>query len=325
MKKILLTGAVGFIGFHLARRLKKDGHFVIGVDNFTPYYDVQLKKQRHQILKEEGIQVFVLDVCDQEKIEELIAFHQVSHVTHLAAQAGVRHSFHCPNDYISSNLNGFAYLLEALRKTPDVYLTFASSSSVYGNNQKIPFAEQDRTDDPSNLYAATKKSNETMAAAYFHLYNIRSSALRYFTVYGPWGRPDMAYFSFAKSILNNEPISVFNHGNMQRDFTYIDDIIDGTVAAIEKEADLEIFNLGNNHPIGILTLIESLEKALKRPAHKKMLPMQPGELITTYADITKSQKLLNYQPKVSFEEGIFRFVDWFMSYAITEKPLVKRQ
>ncbi len=314
MKRVLITGASGFIGYHLAFFLKKRNDFVIGIDNFNDYYDQSLKTYRSNLLKEIGVDVFNINILETDKIIKIINENSITHIVHLAAQAGVRKSFTHPEDYITNNINGFYNILEICRKTPNITLLYASSSSVYGVNRKSPFSEDDHTDHPANLYGATKKSNEAMAFAYHNLYGIKMTGLRYFTVYGPAGRPDMAYFSFAKSIMNNQPISVFNHGKMQRDFTYIDDIVEGTASALDLESDFEIFNLGNNRPIGIMNLIEELEKGLSKNAIINMLPMQPGELIETCADISKSRKLLNYQPKVSFETGISKFIDWFFSY-----------
>jgi UDP-glucuronate 4-epimerase len=219
-----------------------------------------------------------------------------------------------PDDYVASNLEGFVSILETCRYFPNLKLVYASSSSVYGLNQKIPFSVEDKTDHPANLYGATKKANEVMAHAYHHLYGISVTALRYFTAYGPWGRPDMAYYRFTRQICDGEPIQLFNHGQMRRDFTYIDDIVDGTVAAIDLGAPCETFNLGNNRPINLLYLIELLENALGRKAVKEFLPMQPGEVIETYADIEKSQRLLNFHPSVPLEDGILRFIDWFKVY-----------
>ena len=314
MKNILITGAAGFIGFHLAQSLKRRGDFAIGIDHFNSYYDPQLKKNRADQLIKEGVEVLHADIRDTDLIKRLILHYQITHVVHLAAQAGVRHSLMEPNDYVASNLDGFVSILEACRHFPHLKLIFASSSSVYGLNKKIPFSVEDRTDHPANLYGATKKANEVMAHAYHHLYGIGVTALRYFTAYGPWGRPDMAYYRFARQICESQPIQVFNHGKMRRDFTYIDDIIQGTIAAIDLGAPYEIFNLGNNRPVELLYLITLLEEALGKSAIKEMKPMQPGEVVETYADIGKSQKILNFQPSVSIEEGIGRFVDWFKFY-----------
>lgn len=311
MKRIIITGAAGFIGFHLALRLKARGDFVIGVDNFNSYYSPSLKKDRALELQKNGIEIIPADICNKNLLKQIMLRYGITHFVHLAAQAGVRHSIHEPDDYVTSNLEGFVSCLEACRNFPDVKLTYASSSSVYGLNQKIPFKEDDRTDLPTNLYGATKKANELLAHSYHHLYDMHVTGLRYFTVYGPWGRPDMAYFRFTKQIQEGQPISVFNHGLMKRDFTYIDDIVSGTIAAIDLESKYEIFNLGNNRPIQLLYLIELLEEALGKKAIKELLPMQPGEVIETYADIEKSGKILNFKPQVPLEKGIVEFVNWY--------------
>jgi UDP-glucuronate 4-epimerase len=314
MKKVLITGAAGFIGYHLALYLKKRGDFVIGLDNFNSYYDPHLKKDRAAHLQKRGIDVLHADIRDRDFLKLLLLRYGINHVVHLAAQAGVRHSLFVPDDYVASNLEGFVSMLEACRYFPNLKLVYASSSSVYGLNQKIPFSVDDKTDHPANLYGATKKANEVMAHAYHHLYGLSVTALRYFTAYGPWGRPDMAYYRFTRQICDGEPIQVFNRGQMRRDFTYIDDIVEGTVAAIDLGASCETFNLGNNRPIDLLYLIELLEDALGKKAIMELLPMQPGEVTETYADIGKSQLLLNFQPSVPLEKGILRFIDWFKSY-----------
>lgn len=319
MKRVLITGAAGFIGFHLAFQMKKRGDFVLGLDNFNNYYDPQLKKDRAETLAKEGIEIVDLDIRQRDAIKLLILRHEITHVVHLAAQAGVRHSLSQPDDYVASNLQGFVSILEACRLFPNIKLIYASSSSVYGLNQKIPFSVEDRTDQPANLYGATKKANEVMAHAYHHLYGLSVTALRYFTVYGPWGRPDMAYYRFAQQICEGNPIQVFNRGLMRRDFTYIDDIVQGTLAAVDLGAPCEIFNLGNNRPVNLLYLIELLEEALGKSAIKQLFPMQPGEVVETYADIQKSEKVLHFRPSVSIEEGVRRFVDWFKLYHHTLK------
>jgi len=314
MKRILITGAAGFIGYHLATQLKTRGDFVIGIDNFNHYYDPQLKRDRAAELQKIGVDVLQTDICEKNFLKLLLLRYGITHVVHLAAQAGVRHSLYEPDDYVSANLQGFVSVLEACRHFPELKLTYASSSSVYGLNQKVPFKEDDKTDQPTNLYGATKKSNEVLAHSYHHLYGLHVTALRYFTVYGPWGRPDMAYYRFTRQICDGEPIQVFNHGLMRRDFTYIDDIVEGSKAAIDLGAPCEVFNLGNHRPINLLYLIELLEKTLGKKAIKEMLPMQPGEVIETYADIEKSAQRLNFKPAVSLEEGILRFTEWFKSY-----------
>lgn len=311
-KRIFITGIAGFIGFHLAKKLEEEGHFVIGCDNFNAYYDPELKRKRAALLKS----VIPLDICKQEVLEKIITENQITHVLHLAAQAGVRYSISHPEVYQKANLDGFFHVLETLRKNPHIKLIFASSSSVYGLNQKVPFSETDPTDLPANFYAATKKSNEMMAFSYHHLYGIRMIGLRFFTVYGPFGRPDMAYFSFANAIVQGKPIKVFNYGKMQRDFTYIDDITEGVIQSLDFEGSFEIFNLGNNRPQELLKLICLLENFLEKKAILEMHPMPPGEILCTFADISKAQKLLSYHPKTSLEEGVKKFTKWFHSSSL---------
>ena len=313
-KRILITGIAGFIGFHLAKHLKARGDFVIGLDNFNSYYDAKLKKARAQLLQEHEIEVFTADIRDRDLFQLAILRHSITHVVHLAAQAGVRHSLSEPDDYVASNLHGFVSVLEACRKFPSLKLIYASSSSVYGLNRKSPFSVDDKTDSPANLYGATKKANEAMAHAYHHLYGLSVTGLRYFTAYGPWGRPDMAYYRFTDAIANGEPIQVFNFGKMRRDFTYIDDIVQGTMAAIDLGAACKIFNLGNNRPIDLLYLIEQIETSLGKQAIKELLPMQLGEVIETCADIETSRTELNFTPTVTIEDGIHRFVNWYLTY-----------
>lgn len=313
MKKILITGIAGFIGFHLAQFLKRRGDFVIGCDNFNDYYDTKLKRQRAALLLKEGVECIEGDIRDGALIEKMVQNHGITHLVHLAAQAGVRHSIRYPEVYVDANLDGFVQILQVCRRHPSIPLIYASSSSVYGLNQKIPFSENDVTDAPANLYGATKKSNELMAHAYHHLFGLRVTGLRFFTAYGPWGRPDMAYFSFTESILKGEPIKLFNEGKMRRDFTYIDDIVQGIAAAIDLSAPCEIFNLGNNRPEELLDLVSIIEKKTKKTAVKNFLPHQPGEVLTTYADIEKSRKQLGFSPKTSLEEGMDRFIHWYCS------------
>lgn len=314
---ILVTGAAGFIGFHLSLSLKKRKDKVLGLDNFNSYYDKNLKLKREEILKENDISVIHGDIRDTSFLKGLLEQNKVTHVVHLAAQAGVRHSLTHPEDYVASNLEGFVSVLEACKEFP-VKLVYASSSSVYGLNEKTPFSIGDTTDLPTNLYGATKKANELMAYAYHHIYKTPMIGLRYFTVYGPWGRPDMAYYKFTKNILENRPLDIFNEGNLQRDFTYIDDIIQGTLAALDFQASYEIFNLGNNKPVKILDLVSIIEKKLKKKAILNFLPMQKGEVLKTYADISKSKKLLNFTPKVSIEEGMEEFLNWYQKYHAVE-------
>ncbi len=323
-KRVLITGAAGFIGFHLAKALQGRGDFCLGLDNFNTYYDPQLKKERALHLEKLSIEIISADICNKALLQQLIFEHGITHVVHLAAQAGVRHSLTHPDDYVASNLQGFVSILEACRHFPSIKLVYASSSSVYGLNEKIPFSVEDPTDQPTNLYGATKKANELIAHAYHHLYGLSVTALRYFTVYGPWGRPDMAYYKFTRQICDGKPIQVFNSGRMRRDFTYIDDIVAGTIAAIDLGASFEIFNLGNNRPIELLYLIELLEEGIGKKAIKEMLPMQAGEVIETFADIEKSQKLLNFQPSTPLEKGIPQFIRWFKEYHLASPLQMQR-
>lgn len=311
---IFITGIAGFIGFHLARHLCARGDTVVGCDNFNAYYTPALKRQRAQLLADLGIQVIDADIQNLSKLDEIVRTFDITHVVHLAAQAGVRYSTINPQSYCDTNLNGFLQILELIRKHPHIPLIYASSSSVYGLNQKTPFAETDPTDTPSSLYGATKKSNELMARAYHHLYGISVTGLRFFTVYGPWGRPDMAYFSFAEAILQDKPIQVYNQGKMKRDFTYIDDIIQGTVAALDRSLPCEIFNLGHHHPEEILTLVALLEEKLGKKARIQLLPHQLSEVPVTYADITKSQKILGFSPQTTLEQGVDLFLKWYVSW-----------
>jgi len=313
-KRILITGAAGFIGYHLALHLKKRGDFVIGLDNFNSYYDLQLKRDRESELSRAEIEILHADIRDRDLLQLALLRHGITHVVHLAAQAGVRHSLSEPDDYVASNLHGFVSVLEACRRFPSLKLIYASSSSVYGLNKKTPFSVDDKTDQPANLYGATKKSNEAMAHAYHHLYGLSVTGLRYFTAYGPWGRPDMAYYKFTHMIATGQPIQVFNSGKMRRDFTYVDDIVRGTAAAVDLGAKCEIFNLGNNRPVLLLDMIRLIEKHLKKKAVKEMLPMQPGEVEETCADIEKSVEALNYRPAVSLEKGIPLFIEWYQNY-----------
>lgn len=303
-KRIFITGAAGFIGSYLAQHLHTRGDFVIGCDNFNTYYDPELKKMRA-----EALPCKVLN-CDFTDIAHALDKHQITHVVHLAAQAGVRYSLLHPEKYQETNSNSFFQLLEILKDRPHIKFTFASSSSVYGLNKKIPFSESDPTDHPANFYGATKKANEVMAFSYHHLYGIATTALRFFTVYGPMGRPDMAYFFFTNAIQNGKTIRLFNKGNMRRDFTYIDDIVEGTTAAIDRESSFEIFNLGNNQPEELMTMVQLIEEHLGKKAKLELLPMQPGEIEITYANIDKAKKLLGFSPKTSLEEGMKKFLTW---------------
>ena len=312
MKRIFISGAAGFIGFNLSLALKKQNNFVIGIDNFNDYYDVNLKLQREKILNQNGIKIIHADL-DDKILEEEIEKNQITHFVNLAAQAGVRYSFENPQAYIHSNISGFLNVLEALKKHKNVKLVFASSSSVYGLNEKLPFSEKDQTDKQANLYGSTKKANESMAFAYHNLYNIDMLGIRYFTVYGPWGRPDMAYFKFTKSILEKKPIEIFDP-NMKRDFTYIDDAIDGTIKALDYCKGFEIFNIGSNNPINIEDFIKTIEARLNKKAIKKYSSIFKGEMGITYADISKSEKLLGFYPSTSIEYGIEKFITWYKDY-----------
>jgi UDP-glucuronate 4-epimerase len=330
---ILLTGAAGFIGFHLAQRLLQEGHDVVGLDNLNEYYSVRLKRDRLALLEEHAAFTFVrADLADGAALNELFRAQGFSHVAHLAAQAGVRHSIENPQSYIQSNLVGFGNILEACRRFTVRHLVFASSSSVYGLNAKLPYSVQDNVDHPVSLYAASKKANELMAHAYSHLYGLPCTGLRFFTVYGPWGRPDMAPHLFTEAILRGEPIKVFNHGDMLRDFTYIDDIVDGTARVIQRipapdpawraespdpatgSAPWRIYNIGNNQAVKLLDFIAALEQALGRAAIKTLLPMQPGDVRATCADIDDFQRHTGFSPSTPLAEGLARFTAWHREY-----------
>jgi UDP-glucuronate 4-epimerase len=313
-KRIFITGAAGFIGFHMARYLHQRGDDVVGYDNFNAYYDPQLKRNRAAELAKLGITVLEGNLQDRQTLQHAIEQHQTTHLLHLAAQAGVRYSLKNPQTYLQSNIEGFLNILEICRLYPQIPLIYASSSSVYGLNKKVPFAVEDRTDKQASFYGVTKKTNELMAQTYHHLFGISVTGLRFFTVYGPWGRPDMAYFSFTQAILENRPIEIYNHGHMRRDFTYIDDIVAGTAAALDRASPYAIFNLGHHHPEELLHLIALLEKELGRKAQKVLLPMQPGDVLSTYAHIEESTAQLDFVPKVSLEEGIAHFVKWYKDY-----------
>jgi UDP-glucuronate 4-epimerase len=313
IKKILVTGAAGFIGFHLCRALSARGDRVIGFDNFNPYYSPQLKIARAQLLSKEDISIIHADLCDPTVLEQLLDTHQITHCVHLAAQAGVRYSLENPQAYVHSNLNGFVHVLEALKTRPHIPLIYASSSSVYGLNQKVPFSETDPTDHPASFYGATKKSNEVIAHAYHHTFHIPMTGLRFFTVYGPWGRPDMAYYSFTQAILHEKPLSVYNRGDVKRDFTYIDDIVRGTIAAIDRCSGYEVINLGNNRPESVNTLVAILENLLGKKAIRKELPLPSGDVPITYADLAKSKQLLDFQPTTPLQRGLEEFIDWYLA------------
>ncbi len=312
---VLVTGSAGFIGFHLSRKLLEMGYHVVGVDNLNPYYDVNLKNARLDLLyPHEKFRFFKVDIHDLQAMRRVFSQHKITRVCNLAAQAGVRHSLKDPFSYQKSNIEGFLNLLELAREFRVENFVYASSSSVYGKNKKNPYSVEDRVDNPISLYAATKKANELMAHAYSHLFDIPCTGLRYFTVYGPWGRPDMALFLFTDAILNNRPINVFNHGNMRRDFTYIDDIVAGTVSAIERPVPYDIFNLGNADSTALMDFIQVIEAELGRKAEKNMLPMQPGDVAETSADIAKSKEALGFSPKTPLKEGIRAFMTWYREY-----------
>lgn len=316
--KILVTGAAGFIGSYVAHELLNDGHEVVGFDNFNDYYDVSLKEARAVRLAErEGVTLIRGDLADYESLLSTFQFYEPQLVCHLAAQAGVRYSIENPFVYQQSNLAGHLNMLEACRHFNVQRLVYASSSSVYGGNKKVPFSEDDPVDHPVSLYAATKKANELMSHTYTHLYGLQTVGLRFFTVYGPWGRPDMAYWLFTDAMLSGRPIQVFNHGDMKRDFTYIDDIVSGVKSALFVDAlgPYEVFNLGNNHPEKLMDFITVLGDALGVEPKMEMFPMQAGDVPITFADVSKAQKKLGYQPTTPISVGIPAFVRWYRKYA----------
>lgn len=312
--KVFITGISGFIGFHLALHLKKMGCEVHGCDNFTPYYFISLKKGREEILKQENIIVRQADIVRMSELKAIFERESFDCLVHLAAQPGVRYSITHPDSYIQTNIVGFYHILEICRKYPAMKLIYASSSSVYGLNSKIPYAEKDKADRPASLYGATKKANEVIAYSYHHLYKIPMTGLRFFTVYGPWGRPDMAYYSFTKAILEEKPIELYNYGNVRRDFTYVDDIVRGIYAAMQLEGNAEIFNLGNQRSEPVSRMIEILEDLLGKKAKIEMRPLAQGDVVETFADLSHSAKKLNFQPAFSLEEGLKHFVSWYKSY-----------
>lgn len=336
MKTILITGVAGFIGAFLAKRLlltQGESVQVIGIDNMNDYYDVTLKESRLQMLQNiDGNFLFIKgDISDKTILEQLFSNYKPEIVVNLAAQAGVRYSITNPDAYINSNIIGFYNILESCRHYPVKHLLYASSSSVYGLNKKVPYSVEDKVDNPVSLYAATKKSNELMAHAYSKLYGIPCTGLRFFTVYGPMGRPDMAYFSFTRKILNGDSIQIFNHGNMRRDFTYIDDIVTGIMAMIPTpptESDdgtrYKVYNIGNNKPEGLLHFVKTLENCLinegliTEPAKKELLPMQPGDVYQTYADVSPLEKDFNFKPATPLPEGLARFASWYKEYYFAE-------
>jgi UDP-glucuronate 4-epimerase len=331
--KVLVTGSAGFIGANLALRLLARGDEVIGIDNLNDYYEVSLKEARLQRVRaHDGFMDLRLDLEDRHGIAAAFAEHRPDRVVNLAAQAGVRYSIENPLAYVDTNLVGFAHILEGCRHTGVEHLVYASSSSVYGANTHMPFSVHDNVDHPLSLYAASKKANELMAHTYSHLYRLPTTGLRFFTVYGPWGRPDMALFKFTRAILAGEPIPVFNYGRHRRDFTYIDDIVEGVIRVLDRipapnpawsgdapdsatsSAPYRLYNIGNNQPVELMHYIEVLERCLGREAEKELLPLQPGDVPDTYADVTDLVEQLDYKPATSVEDGVGRFVDWYRGY-----------
>ena len=331
--KVLITGAAGFIGFHLSALLIEKDFQVTGIDNMNDYYDVALKEGRLALLKKhENFSFYKIDLKDKEAIDDLFNRHKFDYVINLAAQAGVRYSITNPYAYVDSNLIGFVNILEACRNNPVKHLLYASSSSVYGGNKETPFSTNHNVDHPVSLYAATKKSNELLAHAYSELYKIPTTGLRFFTVYGPWGRPDMAYFLFTEAILSGQPIKVFNHGKMERDFTYVDDIVEGIYKLLplfpignhdwnETKDDLsssfapyKIYNIGNNQPVQLEKFISVLEDKLGKKAEKIYMEMQTGDVLRTYADVSDLEKDINFKPSTSIESGLEKFIDWYKEF-----------
>lgn len=324
--KILVTGAAGFIGMHTSKKLLDSGIDIVGLDNLNSYYDPALKEYRlSQLRGYKNFKFVKMDLADREGMSKLFKDEKFDKVIHLAAQAGVRYSIEAPFDYVDSNLVGMMTILEGCRHNDIEHLVYASSSSVYGMNAKIPFSTDDQVDHPVSLYAATKKSNELMAHSYSHLYGIPTTGLRFFTVYGPAGRPDMAPWLFTEAIINNKPIKIFNNGNMERDFTYIDDIVNGVteivdvVPSVECGTPYSIYNIGNNNPVKLMDFISAIESACGKLAIKDMCPMQPGDVKRTYADIDTLINIVNYQPAISVERGIEYFVNWFKKYKMLSR------
>jgi len=332
-KSILVTGSAGFIGYHLCSRLIENGNNVVGIDNLNDYYDVKIKIDRlKQIEDKDNFKFLKIDIIDKEEIEQVFIKKKIDVVVHLAAQAGVRYSLVNPHAYIVNNVNGFLNILEGCRHCSIKHLVYASSSSVYGLNTKMPFSVSHNVDHPVSLYAATKKANELMAHAYSYLYSLPTTGLRFFTVYGPWGRPDMALFLFTEAILNNRPIDVFNYGKMQRDITYIDDIVEGIIRVIDlipqanknwngenpdpstSCAPYKLYNIGNNNPVELLQIITILEDCLGKKAQKNYLPLQPGDVPATYADIDELMRDVEFKPSTPTQEGIRNFVEWYKHY-----------
>lgn len=330
---VLVTGAAGFIGYHTARRLLQSGRPVVGVDNMTPYYDVRLKDARLSALSNfSEFRFEKTDLADRSRTAALFKEHRFSRVVHLAAQAGVRHSLVDPHSYVDANLQGFTNVLEGCRHNGCGHVVYASSSSVYGANTKLPFSVHDNVDHPLSLYGASKKANELMAHSYSHLFSLPTTGLRFFTVYGPWGRPDMAMWIFAEAIAAGRPIRLFNHGNMRRDFTYVDDVVESVVRLIDKpaagnpawsgeapdpgssSAPWRVYNIGNNQPVELMKVVSIIERELGATAKKEMLPMQPGDVPATYADVDDLMRDVGFKPSTSIEDGIRRFIAWYRDY-----------
>jgi UDP-glucuronate 4-epimerase len=320
LKTYLVTGAAGFIGFHVSRALLDRGDNVVGLDNINDYYDVSLKEDRLRILRDhQQFTFYKEDLANMEGLARVFTDNPIEVVCNMAAQAGVRYSLVNPFAYQKSNLEGFLNLIHLAQQHKAENFVYASSSSVYGSNKKVPFSVKDPVDHPISLYAATKKANELTAHTYSHLYDLPCTGLRLFTVYGPWGRPDMALFIFTRAILSGQPIEVYNYGQMKRDFTYIDDIVQGVLASLDRSVSYAIYNLGNSRTVDLLYFIECIEKTLGKEAEKKLLPMQPGDVAETYADISESQRELGFQPRTRIEEGIQHFIRWYRSYYGIEK------
>ena len=330
---ILVTGAAGFIGFHVAKRLLRDGHDVVGLDNMNAYYDPALKEARRaELAKSSRFRFVKRDLADREGMAALFKEHRFPHVVHLAAQAGVRHSLVDPFAYVDANLTGFTAILEGCRHNGCRHLLYASSSSVYGSNTKMPFSVHENVDHPLSLYGASKKANELMSHAYAHLFGLPATGLRFFTVYGPWGRPDMAMWIFAKAIITGEPVKLFNNGNMRRDFTYVDDVVESVVRLVDRlpagnpkfstaspdpassSAPWQVYNIGNNKPVELLDVVRILEETIGKKARRELLPMQPGDVPATYADVDDLMRDVDFRPATSIVDGISRFIDWYRSY-----------
>ena len=332
--RVLVTGSAGFIGNHVSLRLLEEGRDVVGIDNLNSYYDVNLKRRRIERLTPfENYINAPIDINDQDKLNKVFKDYKIDQIIHLAAQAGVRHSLTAPRDYIDANISGFLNILEACRNFGTKHLVYASTSSVYGGNTKIPFSEHDGTNHPKSIYAATKKTNELMAHSYSHLFNFPVTGLRFFTVYGPWGRPDMALFKFTKAILNNKPIDLYNNGNMKRDFTYIDDIVESITHILAKAPEIDsnwnsnlpdpatsgiapyrVYNIGSNNPVNLMDFVEILEIKLGREAVKNYMPMQPGDVDTSWANADELAQNIGYTPITPLDKGIHNFVDWYLDY-----------